>query len=355
MTSATIPAPFAEDKPDTSRPRAIAWWLMAVAGLVFLMVVVGGITRLTESGLSMVRWEPVSGIIPPLNAEQWQAEFAAYQATPEYQQINRGMSLAEFQNIFFWEYLHRLLGRLIGLAFALPLLWFWLRKAIPQGYGLRLVALLALGGMQGAIGWWMVASGLVDRPDVSHIRLAVHLMAALFIFGGLIWTALDLFALDRDANTRPARLTLGGLIVIVIVAGQIKLGAFVAGLNAGFAFNTWPKMGSEWFPSDTPMLSPWWRNLADNPVVVQFAHRWWAVIAVIALVWLARKVRKQRRLASVAIHSAFGTQFLLGIATLLTGVNIIVATAHQAVGALVVATMVWGVHLAGRQMEPVTP
>ncbi|MBC2778395.1 COX15/CtaA family protein [Parasphingopyxis marina] len=354
MTSTSIPA--TPDALRQSRPRAIAVWLMAVAGLVFLMVVVGGITRLTESGLSMVRWEPISGIIPPLNAEQWQAEFAAYQASPEYQQVNRGMSLAQFQTIFFWEYLHRALGRLIGLAFALPLLWFWIRKAIPQAYHWRLVALLALGGMQGAIGWWMVASGLVDRPDVSHIRLAVHLMAALFIFGGLIWTALDLFALDRDPAARPARLTWGGVIVLAIVAGQIKLGAFVAGLDAGFAFNSWPKMGSEWFPSGTPMLSPWWSNFADNPIVVQFAHRWWAVVTVIALIWLARQARKQRRLASVAIHSAFGTQFLLGIATLLTGVNIVVATAHQGVGALVVATMVWGIHLIGRrQGETVTP
>ena len=335
--------------PHTGRPRAIAWWLLGVAALVFLMVVVGGITRLTESGLSMVRWEPVSGIAPPLNGTQWQAEFAAYQASPEYRQINAGMSLAQFKAIFFWEYLHRLLGRLIGLVFALPLAFFAIKHSVPRGYGRRLGALLVLGGLQGAIGWWMVASGLIDRPDVSHIRLAVHLLAALFILGGLVWTALDLLALDRETGARPARLTGFGLTVISIVAIQLLLGAFTAGLDAGYAFASWPKMGDDWYPAGAQWLAPAWRNLLDNPVTVQFAHRWWAVVAVIALVWLARRVRQRQRIASIAIHSAFGTQFLLGIATLLTGVNIVVATAHQAVGAIVVITLAWGVHIIGRE------
>ncbi len=347
MTNTTL----SSESVSIGRPRAIAWWLLGVAGLVFIMVVVGGITRLTESGLSMVRWEPISGIIPPLNAEEWQAELDAYRATPEYQQVNRGMSMAEFQAIFFWEYIHRVLGRLIGLAFALPLAWFWIKQAIPSGYKLRLIALLALGGLQGAIGWWMVASGLIDRPDVSHVRLAVHLMTALFILGGLVWTALDLFALDKDQSARPARMSMFGLVVIIILAIQIMLGAFVAGLEAGYAFATWPLMGNEFFPANTPMLESAWRNLVDNPIVVQFAHRWWAIVTVIALIWLARKVRQDHRMASVAIHSAFGTQFLLGIATLLTGMNIIVATSHQAVGALVVITTAWGAHIIGRQQK----
>lgn len=345
MTS-TAPSPAT---PSPDRPKAIAIWLLSIGALVFLMVVVGGITRLTESGLSMVRWEPISGIIPPLNADQWQAELDAYRATPEYIHVNRGMSMAEFQAIFFWEYLHRLLGRLIGMAFALPLAWFWVKKAIPSGYHVRLVALLALGGLQGAIGWWMVASGLVDRPDVSHIRLAVHLMTALFILGGLIWTALDLFALHRNSEAKPARMTGFGLAVLLILAMQIMLGAFTAGLEAGYAFSTWPMMGNEWFPANAPMLDGFWRNFANNPIVVQFSHRWWAVVTVIALILLARKVRAQNRMASIAIHSAFGTQFLLGIATLLTGVNIIVATAHQGVGAIVVIVTAWGVHLIGRR------
>ncbi len=190
--------------------------------MVFAMVVVGGITRLTESGLSMVRWEPISGAIPPMTEEAWQAEFDAYRATPEYQKVNRGMSLAEFKDIYFWEYVHRLLGRFIGLAFALPLIWFALKRAIPPRYGWRLTALFVLGGMQGVIGWWMVASGLVDRPEVSHIRLAVHLLLALFIFGLLIWTALDL----RNPGSRPAKLPVSGAWAFSLLGLQLMFGAW---------------------------------------------------------------------------------------------------------------------------------
>ena len=188
---------------DRARPRAIARWLLVVAAMVLAMVVVGGITRLTESGLSIVQWKPISGTLPPLTHAQWVDAFTAYQATPEYVKINRGMDLAGFQRIFFWEYLHRLIARMIGLVFAAPLAWFAWRRAIPKGYGARLCAILALGGLQGAIGWWMVASGLVDRPDVSHFRLATHLLCALLIFAGTIWTALDLRMLARDPAARP--------------------------------------------------------------------------------------------------------------------------------------------------------
>lgn len=191
-----------------ARPRSVARWLFVVAGLIVAMVVIGGITRLTESGLSITQWKPISGTIPPLNQAQWQAEFDNYKRIPEYQAFNRDMTLAGFKHIFFWEYLHRLWGRLIGMAFALPLLWFAVRRQIPAGYGWRLGALLALGGFQGAIGWWMVASGLSVRTDVSHIRLAVHLLTALTILAGIVWTALDLMALHRDPSAPPARLTL---------------------------------------------------------------------------------------------------------------------------------------------------
>ena len=191
--------------PDPKRPAAISRWLFCVAALVLVMVVVGGITRLTESGLSITRWEPVSGTLPPIGEEAWLAEFQAYRQSPQYQLVNTGMTLAEFKSIFFWEYVHRLLGRLIGLAFALPLIWFALRRAIPQGYGWKLVAILALGGLQGAIGWWMVASGLVDVPEVSHIRLAVHLLTALLILAGLIWVALDLRATPQGRSPAPSR------------------------------------------------------------------------------------------------------------------------------------------------------
>ena len=329
------------------RPRAIAWWLLGVAGLVFAMVVIGGITRLTESGLSIVRWEPVSGILPPLGHAQWQAEFAAYRQSPEYLKINAGMSLAQFQGIYFWEYLHRLIGRLIGFAFALPLIWFWARKAIPAGYELRLLALLALGGMQGAIGWWMVASGLVDRPDVSHIRLAVHLITALIIFAGMIWTALDLFALVRDPATRPARMTglAAGVLAVLII--QLLFGAFTAGLDAGYVASDWPLMQGRLFPAGVEWRGP--ATLIDSPYLVHFIHRWWAWVTVAALVLLARRVRAGSRRASIAIHAAFGTQILLGIATVMSGIALPLAALHQAVGALVVAASVWGAHVAGRQ------
>ena len=193
---------------QSARPLAIANWLMTVAGLVFLMVVVGGITRLTESGLSITEWNPVSGTIPPLTHEQWKHAFDLYKATPEYQQINgpAGMDLAQFKFIFFWEWVHRLIGRLIGVAFILPLAWFALKRAIPRGYGWKLVALLALGGSQGLLGWYMVMSGLADRTDVSHFRLSAHLLLALFIMAALIWTALDLRRLAKTGEDGPARL-----------------------------------------------------------------------------------------------------------------------------------------------------
>ncbi len=222
------------------RPLPVSNWLFAVAALVLVMIVVGGITRLTESGLSIVRWEPVSGAIPPLSEAAWQAEFDLYRQSPQYQQVNAGMTLSEFKNIYFWEFVHRLLGRLIGLAFALPLLWFALKRAIPPGYGWKLVALLALGGVQGAIGWWMVASGLVDRPEVSHLRLAVHLLTALAIFGCLIWVALDLRRLARDPAARPARLPTAAIWALSLLSLQFLFGAYVAGLEAGYAYSCWP-------------------------------------------------------------------------------------------------------------------
>lgn len=327
--------------------RAIAFWLLAVAALVFLMVVVGGITRLTESGLSMVRWEPISGIVPPLSDADWKAEFDAYKAYPEYRKLNHGMALDEFKAIYFWEYLHRVIGRVIGLAFALPLLWFWLRRTIPDGYKPRLVALLALGGLQGAIGWWMVASGLVDRPDVSHIRLAVHLMAALFIFAGLIWTALDLFA--HANGERPSRLTLLSILAVAVLAGQIKLGAFVAGLDAGYAFGEWPLMGGQFFPARPGWLEPLWRNAVDNPIIVQWIHRWWAWVTAAVLVWLAARARREGSPGIAAIVVLLvGLQIALGIGVLLTGVDIRVAASHQAVAALLLASVVCAAHRLGR-------
>ena len=216
------------DQARTPRPFALSNWLFFVAGLVFLMVVVGGITRLTESGLSITRWEPITGALPPIGDDSWQSAFDAYRQSPQYQQINSGMTLSEFKDIYFWEYVHRLLGRLIGLAFAVPLLFFAWRRAIPAGYGWRLVGLLALGGLQGAVGWWMVESGLVDRPDVSHIRLAVHLLLAFLILGALVWVALDLRALARDGDgegARGARMPTLAIWTLSALALQMMFGA----------------------------------------------------------------------------------------------------------------------------------
>ena len=333
---------------DVSRPVAIARWLLTVAALVFCMVVVGGITRLTESGLSITQWKPITGAIPPLTHDQWMDAFRLYQQIPEYQQLRQGMTLSDFQFIFFWEWVHRLLGRLIGLAFALPLLWFAFRRAIPYGYGWRLVALLALGGLQGAIGWWMVTSGLSVRTDVSHYRLAVHLLTALFIMGGLIWTALDLFALARNPAARPAALRPFALVALLVLLVQLMFGAFTAGLDAGYVSNTWPLMNDQLVPEGISWLGSLWATLSSDPYLVHFIHRWWAWVAATMLILLARKAKRAgRRGPSIAINAAVGTQIALGIATVVSGIALPLAVLHQAVGALVVASAAWGAHAIG--------
>jgi cytochrome c oxidase assembly protein subunit 15 len=350
MDSAVI-SPPAQSVERHSRPLAIANWLIAVAGLVFLMVVIGGITRLTESGLSITEWNPIRGAIPPLTHEQWQQAFDLYKATPEYQQINgpAGMDLAQYKFIFFWEWVHRLIGRLIGLAFALPLAWFALKRAIPQGYGWRLVALLLIGGSQGLLGWYMVMSGLTERTDVSHFRLSAHLLLALFIMAALIWTALDLRQFAKDGDSRPARLTRASTVTGAILFVQLLLGAWVAGLNAGYVSNTWPLMNDRVVPDgiDWALGAGW--TFTHDPFLLHFLHRWWAWLVVASLVIFSRKVRPIDRRASIAIHAAFGTQILLGIATVMSGMNIGLAVLHQAVGASLVAAFTWGAHVAGRR------
>jgi cytochrome c oxidase assembly protein subunit 15 len=334
----------------STRPAAVARWLYWVAALIVAMVVVGGITRLTESGLSITQWKPISGIVPPLNHAEWQAEFANYQRIPEYRQLNRGMTLDGFKAIFFWEYLHRLLGRVIGVAFAVPLAWFAVRRQIPRGYGWRLTALLALGGLQGAIGWWMVASGLSVRTDVSHLRLATHLGTALFILGGIVWTARDLDTLAGNPMARPAALRLAPALAIAVLAVQILLGALTAGLDAGYAFSSWPLMGDAIFPAGVPMVDPAWRNAVDNPIVVQFLHRWIAFAAAGALLWLAYRARMRNApRAALAVAALVALQILLGIATLLSGVEIVVAVAHQANAALLLIATVVAAHAVSRR------
>ncbi|HZF43118.1 MAG TPA: COX15/CtaA family protein [Sphingomonadaceae bacterium] len=355
MASTALPASASTPSSRRGQPRAIANWLLSVAALVFGMIVVGGITRLTESGLSIVEWAPVSGTLPPIGEAAWQAEFDAYKATPQYIQVNTGMSLAEFKNIYFWEYVHRLLGRVIGLVFALPFAWFAIRRAIPAGYGWRLTALLVLGGLQGFIGWWMVASGLVNQPEVSHLRLAVHLLNALLILAALVWTALDLLRLDRDASARPARMSTLAVWAFAVLALQMLFGAYVAGLEAGYAFNSWPLMGDSLFPSNTPMLEPALRNLVDNPVVVQFVHRWLAFVVAAVLLLVARAAwTRGAAVPAVALVGALTVQILLGIMTLLTGVALPIAAAHQGVAAILLACLVWCVHRTATAREMVT-
>ena len=339
-------------------PLALARWLAVVAGLIVLIVAVGGITRLTESGLSITEWKPVTGALPPLNEAQWQAEFSAYQKIPQYTEVNgpAGMTLDQYKFIYFWEWFHRLIARLIGLVFALPLAWFWFRGQIPTGYKPRLLALLALGALQGTVGWWMVSSGLSADVKVSHFRLATHLLLALFTLGGIVWTALDLRVLART-GAGPARLTRFSGLVLAMLAVQLFFGALVAGLRAGpvagggwFSWDAWPLMQGQFFPAGIDWAAGFVHALVSDPYLTHFVHRWWAWAVVAVLVVMARRLRANGfRPASVAIHSAFGTQVLLGIATVMSGVALWLAVAHQLVGALLVAGTVWGAHILGRR------
>jgi cytochrome c oxidase assembly protein subunit 15 len=331
------------------KPRALSNLLLLVAGLVFAMVVVGGITRLTESGLSITQWKPISGAIPPLTQSDWQHAFDLYRATPQFREVAgpAGMTLSGFKFIFFWEWVHRFLGRIIGLVFLIPLLWFAARRKIPKGYSWRLAALFLLGGAQGAIGWFMVMSGLEGRTEVSPYRLSAHLLMALFLMSALIWTALDL----RGPKTRPARMTRWGAVALAVLAIQLLLGAWVAGFRAGYVSNSWPDMNGQFFPDGVDWSHGVAFALTHDLFLLHFMHRWWAWVVVAMLVLFAREVRKVEGAgaASIAIHSAFGTQIVLGILTVLSGIAIWLAVLHQATGALLLAATVWGAHELGKR------
>ncbi|MFL6725593.1 MAG: COX15/CtaA family protein [Sphingomicrobium sp.] len=344
---------FALASPDPAlpkagaRPRALSSLLFFVAALVFAMVVVGGITRLTESGLSITQWKPISGAIPPLSEAEWRHAFDLYRQTPQYQEVAgpAGMTLAGFKFIFFWEWVHRLLGRILGLVFFVGVGVFAIRREIPRGYGWRLAALFILGGLQGAVGWFMVLSGLEGRTEVSPYRLSAHLLFALFLMGALIWTALDL----RDRDARPARLTGWGAVALLVLGIQLMLGAWVAGFRAGYVSNSWPDMNGRFVPQGIDWSQGVSFAITHDPYLLHFMHRWWAWVVVAMLVIFARKVRgvPGARRASIAIHAAFGTQIILGILTVLSGVAIWLAVLHQATGALLVAATVWGAHELG--------
>lgn len=328
--------------------RAIGIWLLVVTALVFGMIVLGGVTRLTESGLSMVEWRPVTGWLPPLSQEAWEAEFAAYRNYPEYQKVNFGMSLAEFKFIYWFEFAHRLLGRIIGLVFFIPFVVFLVRRAVPRRLVPRLAGLLVLGGLQGAVGWYMVQSGLVDRPDVSQYRLAMHLGLAFVIFAALFWTAMTclrgggLPSAYRPADPRLREQVWLTGILLALAFLQILAGAFVAGINAGMTYNTWPLMDGRFVPAGLGLLSPWWANLFENVTTVQFQHRMlgYLVLLAAALLWLrARRTAAAGTAAAVLLLVVL--QVLAGIVTLLLVVPVPVAAFHQAGAVIVVGGILW--------------
>lgn len=332
------------------RPIALSNLLLFVATLVFAMVVVGGITRLTESGLSITQWKPISGALPPLNQDDWQKLFDLYKQTPQYREVAgpAGMTLSGFKFIFFWEWIHRLLGRIIGLIFLAGVGWFALRREIPKGFGLRLAGLFILGGLQGAVGWFMVLSGLEGRTEVSPYRLSAHLLFALFLLSALVWTALDLRVLARNSTAKGARFTGWALFALGTLFIQLMLGAWVAGFRAGYVARTWPDMNGRIVPEGIDWSGGTAFALTHDPYLIHFVHRWWAFVVVAVLVVFARRVRATSKRAAIAIHCAFGTQIILGILTVLSGVATWLAVLHQATGALLVVATLWGAHELGR-------
>jgi len=320
--------------------RGVAAWLLVCCALVFAMVVVGGITRLTHSGLSIVEWQPIVGTAPPLDDAAWQEAFGKYQRTPEFRTVNPGMDLAGFKSIFWWEYAHRLLGRLIGAAFLLPLLWFAARGRIGRALTWRLAAIFALGGLQGALGWYMVQSGLVDDPRVSQYRLAAHLGLALLIYAAMLWIALDLLFPRTDAPPKGLRRL--ALALAALVFAMALSGALVAGIRAGLAYNTFPLMGGHLVPPGMLVLEPWYLNFFANVATVQFDHRAiaWLLAFLVPWFWLrVRRAAPSRRatLAADLLLGALVLQIALGVSTLLLVVPVALAAAHQA-GAMLVFT-----------------
>ncbi len=333
-TRELAPAPADAGRAAVARPRAVAAWLLACCVLVFAMVVVGGVTRLTHSGLSITEWQPIVGTLPPLSAEDWQQAFDKYKLTPEFRQVNHAMSLDEFKGIFWWEYVHRLLGRAIGVVFLVPFLWFLARRQLPRGYAPWLGAIFVLGGLQGALGWYMVQSGLVDDPRVSQFRLTAHLGLAVLIFGAMLWTAMSLIRPAR-ATASPA-LKRGAYLFAALVFLMILTGGLVAGIRAGFAYNTFPSMNGHFVPPEILMIEPAWRNFFWNMATVQFDHRVLAYTLAAGVVLLAIAVLRaphaspRARTGAVLLVAMLAVQIALGIFTLLLVVPVPLAALHQA-------------------------
>lgn len=332
---------------NTTHQRHVATWLLTCCGLVFLMVVLGGVTRLTGSGLSMVDWRPITGFLPPLSAEEWQRTFEMYQASPEYRHVNTHMNVDDFKGIFWLEYLHRLLGRVIGIVFLVPFVVFAARRHIAVREWPKYLAMFVLGGMQGLLGWYMVKSGLVDNPHVSQYRLTAHLVFALLIYAYMFWVALSLLYPGNRDNRHPwfgRSLALTGLISLTIVSG-----GFVAGLKAGKIFNTFPMMGDYWIPPGVMALDPPWRNFFDNPALVQLDHRVLAITTFVLSVAFWHGIRRGEsapriRIAADFLLLAVTLQASLGIATLMLNVPILLAASHQAVAMVLLTAALFLLH-----------
>jgi heme a synthase len=341
---------------DAGVSRAIGRWLAAWAAMVGILVLIGGATRLTESGLSITEWKPVTGVVPPVGDSAWSAEFAKYRQIPQYQLLNQGMTIGQFKTIFLWEYVHRLWARLLGVVLAIPLLWYAAQRRLSRDLWPRLVGLLVLLGLQGALGWWMVASGLQDRTSVSQYRLAAHLVTALALYAFTVWTAAELLtpreagAALTDATTRRSIVALALLVPFTAASG-----AFVAGLRAGKIYNTFPMMGSGLVPAEYGQLTPFWRNLFENPAAVQFNHRLVATLTFALAVWVWARARRSGSARLVrAANLVFGAALLqvsLGLVTLLSGVPVGLGVAHQAGAVLLLTASLLALHAAGRPLE----
>lgn len=355
--SIPLPGDGTTRRQDARGSTALRVWLFALAALVMLMVVVGGATRLTGSGLSITEWQPIVGTIPPLTEGAWQAAFEKYKAIPQYEKLNKGMSLDAFKGIFWWEWAHRLLGRLIGAFFLLPFLYFLARGLVRGPLAWRLGGLFVLGGLQGALGWFMVKSGLSLRTDVSQYRLAAHLLLASALFAALLWTVLRLPAPKSQRirlRTEARGSAAVGWLIVALTFVQIGAGALVAGLKAGLAYNTWPLMDGHIVPAGIALLQPWWENAFENAATVQFDHRMIAYLLAAIVLWHATRVIRsaddeQMRLSACVLLLAVALQIALGIATLLLQVPLHLALTHQAVAMLVLAAAIWHVHTLARR------
>lgn len=316
-------------------PASVRNWLIVVAAMIFVMITLGALTRLTESGLSMVEWNPITGVVPPMTEQAWQAELKEYLSSPQGRLVNHDFTVAQFKQIFWLEFFHRLWGRLIGLVVALPLLWFWLRGRLSSALKPRLMILLLLGGLQGGLGWAMVASGLVNRPSVSHYRLAAHLLAAVALYAYTVWLVLELGPQGARRDDPRTHREATGLLSFVFVV--MTFGALMAGLRAGLAHNTFPTMSGYWIPPGMFDRSPWWINVFENGTTVQFIHRWLAKLMVLGVLALAWHVRRPETYAAAAMALL---QLCLGIATILSGVEIALASMHQAGAVLLLTTLI---------------